>query len=200
MEPDSAFLKRLEQDPPPGAAIHAKRSVPDSLRNNQRYLDSHGLEAVERSIRANYHTGWRSKNYYSEEVYNADLAAHLSQRLANDRETIIPWLDEAGGGLHGKRILEIGCGTGSSTVALAEQRAIITGIDIDESALAVAVERCRVYGLPVEFSWLNATEISITFAAGSFDWIIFFASLEHMTIAERLTSLKAAWNLLPEGG
>lgn len=196
----SALLKRFESKLSRPAASPAKPLVPDALKNNQRQLDPQGLEAIERSIRTHYHTGWRSKDRYSEEGYREDLAAHLCQRLEQDRQTIVPWLDQASGGLQGKRILEIGCGTGSSTVALAEQGALITGIDVDEGALAVAIERCKVYDLKVELSRLNATELSAAFRAGSFDWIIFFACLEHMTIGERLAALKEAWNLLPEGG
>lgn len=200
MKQVSALLRRLENRLSRVPATPEKSLVPEALKKNQRQLDPNRLQAIERSIRTNYHTGWRSKSYYSEQGYNEDLAAHLCQRLELDRRTIVPWLDNAGGGLRGKRILEIGCGTGSSTVALAEQGALITGIDVDEGALAVAVDRCKNYELAVEFSRLNATDLTATFPAGAFDWIIFFACLEHMTLAERLVSLEAAWTLLPEGG
>jgi S-adenosylmethionine-dependent methyltransferase len=38
------------------------------------------------------------------------------------------------------------------------------------------------------------------FSSGSFDFIIFFACLEHMTVAERVQSLRQARDLLPSGG
>jgi methylase of polypeptide subunit release factors len=62
-------------------------------------------------------------------------------------------------------------GTGSSTVALAEQGAIVTGIDIDEDALIVARDRCAAYGLKASFMPLNGRQLAGTFQARSFDLI-----------------------------
>jgi len=165
--------------------------TPSHLLNNQIQIDRDGLHVIEKSIKENYHTGWRSESNYSKEMYENDLNAHLSRRLESDRRTIIPWIDNAST-LQDKRILEIGCGTGSSTVALAEQGAKVTGTDIDEGALSVAKDRSRVYGMEAEFRALNANEIKDSFGANAFDMIIFFACLEHMTIGERLTSLRDA--------
>ncbi len=173
--------------------------IPERLRCNHRTISGESANQIETSIRANYHKGWRSETNYSVEGYRADLADHLHNRLNDDRGRIIPWLDNAHP-LRGSRILEIGCGTGSSTVALAEQGAIVTGIDIDEDALIVARDRCTAYGLKASFMPLNGRQLAGTFQARSFDLIIFFACLEHMTIKERLESLRQAWDLLPSNG
>lgn len=173
--------------------------VPSRISRNFIQIDGAGLSSIEKSIRENYHTGWRSENSYSKEKYELDLSAHLYRRLDQDRREIVPWLDNATI-LKGKRILEIGCGTGSSTIALAEQGTQITGIDIDEGALLVARERAKVYGVDADFRVSNAQDISGTFHTAKFDLIIFFACLEHMTIAERLSSLRDAWEMLPSNG
>ncbi len=173
--------------------------IPERLRCNHRMISAESANQIETSIRANYHKGWRSETTYSVEGYRADLADHLHNRLNDDRGRIIPWLDNAHP-LRGSRILEIGCGTGSSTVALAEQGAIVTGIDIDEDALIVARDRCAAYGLKASFMPLNGRQLAGIFPARSFDLIIFFACLEHMTIKERLESLRQAWDLLPSNG
>ena len=157
------------------------------------------MNSIEKSIRDNYFTDWRSENKFCIEKYKDELNTHLFKRLETDRKTIIPWLNNATT-LQNKRILEIGCGTGSSTIALGEQGAKITGIDIDKGALLVASERAKVYGVDAEFKVLNAQDISRTFLATEFDLIIFFACLEHMTIAERLSSLQSAWEMLPTDG
>lgn len=173
--------------------------TPSHLLDNQIQIDRDELHIVENSITENYHTGWRSKNNYSKEMYVHDLNTHLYKRLENDRQKIIPWLDNAST-LQNKRILEIGCGTGSSSVAIAEQGAKVTGIDIDEGALSVAKDRCKIYGVNAEFKLLNTVQIKDTFGTNAFDSIIFFACLEHMTIEERLTSLRDAWEMLPTEG
>jgi 2-polyprenyl-3-methyl-5-hydroxy-6-metoxy-1,4-benzoquinol methylase len=175
------------------------KAVPERLRGNFLSCDAVTLERVEQAIREHYHTGWRAEASYNSEAYQRDLASHLTGRLKNDRRLIVPWLDTARP-LTGQRILEVGCGTGSSTLALIEQGACVTGIDVDEGALAVAHERCSAYGVKGEFRALNAENIATTFSPASFDHIIFFAALEHTTISERLASLAAAWTILPAGG
>jgi S-adenosylmethionine-dependent methyltransferase len=123
----------------------------------------------------------------------------LEERLDGHRKQIIPWLDSVKP-LKGLRILEIGCGNGSSTVALAEQGAIVTAIDVDDSLLSDAKIRCGLYGLNVNFHLINATEINRVLVDEVFDIVIFMASLEHMTLEERLQSMKVAYELLPKGG
>jgi S-adenosylmethionine-dependent methyltransferase len=112
---------------------------------------------------------------------------------------IVPWLDKAKR-LKDSRVLEIGCGTGSSTVALSEQGAQVVGIDIDCDALLVARDRCKAYGVEAEFGAINAAAMSKVFGKRPFDFIIFFAALEHMTVPERLAALRDAWTMLPIGG
>ncbi len=173
--------------------------IPHHLSKNRIEIDAAGLDAIRTAIKNRYHRGWRSESNYSREGYDADLNKHLCGRLESDRRMVVPWLDRARR-LSNARILEIGCGTGSSTVALAEQGAKVIGIDLDEDALAVAKARCSVYGLEAEFHTLNASAISAALGERVFDFIIFFASLEHMTIAERLAALRDAWEMLPPGG
>ena len=46
----------------------------------------------------------------------------------------------------------------------------------------------------------NAIDAGKTFAGRTFDIVIFFAALEHMTLDERLTAMKDTWSLLRPGG
>ena len=97
-------------------------------------------------------------------------------------------------------MLEIGCGTGSDLVALAEQGVILTAMDICEKSIEMARLRCQLYELPVTIHTANATEIGDLFGAGQFDWVVFYASLEHMTQDERIRAIVEAWRLLDRGG
>lgn len=173
--------------------------LPHHLKRNQIKIDDVGLNTIRDSLKENYYTGNRSENTYTKEMYEKDLNIHLYQRIENQRIRVVPWLDNARP-LKESRVLEIGCGTGSSTVALAEQGANVTAIDVDEGSLRVAQDRCKVYGLKIQLEILNATEIHNVFLNSKFDFIIFFACIEHMTIKERLTALRSAWDLLRAGG
>ena len=127
-----------------------------------------------------------------------DLHNQTLGRLNEFRTRIVPWLDSTFG-LAGTTILEIGSGTGASSVALCEQGANLVSLDIDEASHQVAATRLGVYGQSNTRVTLDASNID-TLADKKFGCIIFFACLEHMTIQERLTSLQKAWALLEDGG
>ncbi|OQX96826.1 MAG: hypothetical protein B6I20_13970 [Bacteroidetes bacterium 4572_117] len=174
-------------------------SVPADLAKNNLYLPKEDMQKIEDSIKANFHIGWRSEDKFTPEAYKIDLGDHIINRLEHDRARIIPWLNDSGS-LKGKKVLEIGCGTGSSTIALAEQGAIVTGVDLDEGALKVAEDRKNIYGLDMELHYLNATEVHKKFKNEKFDFIIFFATIEHMIHEERMTAMKETWDMLNPGG
>jgi S-adenosylmethionine-dependent methyltransferase len=175
----------------------ARPKLPNYLSVNFRNLDVEQSEIVRKSLAMNYFAH-EPEGYLSTEIGQQDLRDHLFVRLDVNRRYRVPWLDNAKS-LRNSRILEIGCGTGCSTVALAEQGAQVTAVDVDDKALAVSKERCRLYGLDVVFGQVNATEIKKLFSKERFDFIIFWACLEHMTHEERRIAIKDTWDMLPSG-
>jgi 2-polyprenyl-3-methyl-5-hydroxy-6-metoxy-1,4-benzoquinol methylase len=171
--------------------------IPPHLSANFSTIDKSKLDLVELSLRENYFVRF-PEGYLSTDWGKNDLENHLFRRLDSDRNMIVPWLDTVRP-LRNTSILEIGCGTGCSTVALAEQGAAVTAIDVDASSLLVAGERCRAHGLEVDFAHANATEVHQLFAGRHFDYIIFYAALEHMTMEERMSAMRATWQMLPAG-
>jgi S-adenosylmethionine-dependent methyltransferase len=170
--------------------------IPPALRSRHTRIDAAGVQRIRESIQTHYHRGWRAKENYSAAFYEQDLNAHLHVRLESDRRFVIPWLNSARP-LKGMRVLEIGCGTGSSRVALAEQGAHVTAMDIDAAALEVARERCRIHGVTADIKEASAKQL---LEFDRMDAVLYFAVLEHMTNEERLQSLSDAWSLLSPGG
>ena len=163
--------------------------TPAHLAARFRELDGDALAALRDALRAHYFT----------ESEPADtLDDHLTGRLTRDRTLVVPWLD-AVRRLDGARILEIGCGTGCATVALAEQGACVTGVDLCERSLRVARRRCELHGVEASFTLGNAVEVLEKLDGERFDFVIFYASLEHMTLAERVAAMRGGWDLLAPG-
>jgi 2-polyprenyl-3-methyl-5-hydroxy-6-metoxy-1,4-benzoquinol methylase len=152
------------------------------------------------ALRTHYFSAFPS-GYLDTSEGQHDLTHELRGRLANTRQQIIPWLLDAAP-LRGTRVLEIGCGTGSASVAIAEQGAHVTGIDVLPGALEVAQVRVQAQGLADQcvFAHVNATEASERLRGQRFDWIIFYASLEHMTTTEKIDAIRSTWAMLPPGG
>jgi 2-polyprenyl-3-methyl-5-hydroxy-6-metoxy-1,4-benzoquinol methylase len=129
----------------------------------------------------------------------ADVETHVSGRLSKFRNYYVPWINSLKK-IRGSSILEIGCGTGASTQALAEQGALVTGIDVDQKALDIATFRLKHSAQHADLLLLNAEHIRDHFKTKQFDMVIFFAALEHMTTDEKISSLGQAYDLLAPGG
>lgn len=127
-----------------------------------------------------------------------DLQDHTTRRLSSFRRKVIPWLDSARP-LAGARVLEIGCGTGASTVALAEQGAAVTAIDIDEASLNVARVRCEAHNVSCNLLQANGADAPRFLEGEPYDFVIFFACLEHMTHAERMRAMQDTWRAIQPG-
>lgn len=177
--------------------------VSKKLRKNFTQAKRADIDQLRKLLRNTYFPSWYT-GIDMESFYNSDTAQiafdnHLFRRLEMDRYRFIPWIDNDVP-LENASILEIGCGTGSASLAMAEQGAMMTAIDVHEEALEVAKFRCHIHGLSnISFIQGNAQDIEDLTNNNCFDLIIFFAVLEHMTLEERKKSLKAAWKILPVG-
>ncbi len=166
-------------------------------------MSADGAAEIESLLKTSYFPSWYGDAIGEDFFLSADgqaaLENHMYYRLEMDRHEFIPWLASVVQ-LDGARILEIGSGTGSAAVAMAEQGADVVGVDVHEEGLQVADARARAHGLDrVEFVVGNAEELDRIFSGRMFDVVVFFAVLEHMTLPEREAALRAAWNILPAG-
>jgi ubiquinone/menaquinone biosynthesis C-methylase UbiE len=99
-----------------------------------------------------------------------------------------------------RRILDLGCGTGSTTLLLKRQfpEAEVIGLDLSPYMLAVADDKAHTAGLPILFQQGNAEQTQ--FASGSFD-LVTASLLFHETpsyVARRI--LRESFRLLRSGG
>jgi 2-polyprenyl-6-hydroxyphenyl methylase/3-demethylubiquinone-9 3-methyltransferase len=80
--------------------------------------------------------------------------------------------------LQGRRVLDVGCGSGGVCIAFARAGARCTGIEPADHRLAWAVQRTRDHGVEVDLR--RATIETVDFAPGSFDVILATDVLEHL--------------------
>jgi 2-polyprenyl-3-methyl-5-hydroxy-6-metoxy-1,4-benzoquinol methylase len=117
--------------PPNSPLRHALRlfstrfnfAVTPRLRKNSTQPTPENVERLRSYLRESYIPSWYEgvdiDRFRDSEDGLAIVAMHLSQRLHFDRYQFVPWLSSILP-LKGARILEIGCGTGSASVSLAE--------------------------------------------------------------------------------
>ncbi|MCK5052708.1 MAG: class I SAM-dependent methyltransferase, partial [Anaerolineales bacterium] len=102
----------------------------------------------------------------------------------------------------GTRVLEIGCGTGALTVAMAKAGSKVSAIDISSGMLAEAAKRIKKEDVEehVDLRRMDAVMIDELFDPQSFDLIVSSLALSEMTERGRRFILKAARKLLAPAG
>jgi demethylmenaquinone methyltransferase/2-methoxy-6-polyprenyl-1,4-benzoquinol methylase len=102
----------------------------------------------------------------------------------------------------GRRVLDIGCGTGGVSWACVERGAAVVGIDINAEMLAVARSKSppRAGAGQVEWVQLGAVEIEDRFAEASFDAAVACLVFSELSPAEQRYVLRSALTRLAPGG
>ncbi len=82
-------------------------------------------------------------------------------------------------GLKGKKVLDVGCGGGLLTEAMATRGAIVTGIDMGKAPLNVARLHQHESGLEIDYRQVTAEQLAAELP-GSYDVVTCLEMLEHV--------------------
>jgi 2-polyprenyl-6-hydroxyphenyl methylase/3-demethylubiquinone-9 3-methyltransferase len=104
---------------------------------------------------------------------------------------------DARAGLKGKRVLDVGCGGGLLSEAMAKRGATVTGIDLAPLTIEVAELHALESGVQVRYVRESAEAHAAT-AAGSYDIVTCMEMLEH--VPEPASVLAAIRTLVKPGG
>lgn len=109
----------------------------------------------------------------------------------------VEYINKLCGGLDGKKVLDIGCGGGLLTEAMATHNAVVTGIDMAEKSLSIA--RLHLYESELEVDYqLTSAEAFAESHAGEFDVVTCLEMLEH--VPDPQSVIAAAASLVKPGG
>jgi SAM-dependent methyltransferase len=98
------------------------------------------------------------------------------------------------------RVLDLGCGTGASSVAIAElfPQVQVHGIDLDEASVAEARDRAAGHQVSDRVSFSQADAAALTAGSDRYDLVCVFEALHDM--ADPVAVLRAVRGLLAPGG
>ena len=83
------------------------------------------------------------------------------------------------GDVHGKRIVDFGCGSGANAVLLANRGARVCGVDISEDLIRLAERRLAANGRAGAVRFLVGSAHDLPFPDGSIDVVFGVAILHH---------------------
>jgi ubiquinone/menaquinone biosynthesis C-methylase UbiE len=115
---------------------------------------------------------------------------HLVDRV--EKEAVFALLPE----LEGRQVLEVGCGTGNISLALARRGARVVGLDVSGPMLAAAQHKARQQGLSL--TWTRGLAGLLPFPEAIFDGVISILALDF--IPDRLGALREIMRVLRPGG
>lgn len=157
------------------------------------------LDAIEHSLRTHYYRRTEPE-YYASETYKSDFKQHSYERFRWAHDFVVPWISSKFD-LSGKYLIEVGCGTGSSTLAFANVAAHVECFDIARKSMMVAKDRLAYWGLSnVNFREELFEKGATIDAPNGVDGVILFATLEHMTLDELIAVLTLSWEVIKPGG
>ena len=127
-------------------------------------------------------------------------------RMEQMHTQIVPWILETIRDPAELSVMEVGCGTGPSTVPLALVSKHIHAFDLAADAIALAKLRCEIMGVQnvslstQETSWIDVYANNPSEIAPPVDVVFCYALFEHLLPLERIKLLRGAWSHLPVGG
>lgn len=109
----------------------------------------------------------------------------------------LEWIQECAGSLAGKKVLDVGCGGGILSEAMARGGAEVTGIDLADKSLKVARLHGLESGVKVEYRKVPVEELAAE-QAGQYDVVTCMEMLEH--VPDPASIVRACSALVKPGG
>ena len=117
------------------------------------------------------------RNYWNQHIHDLEITTHpvgspgffadLDQYHFEKLHHLLRLVDFDG--YQGKRVLEVGCGAGTDLVRFAQGGAIVTGVDLSSSAIALARQNFAQQGLQADLR--EADGEHLPFADNAFDLV-----------------------------
>ncbi|CAB3851078.1 bifunctional 2-polyprenyl-6-hydroxyphenol methylase/3-demethylubiquinol 3-O-methyltransferase UbiG [Achromobacter animicus] len=109
----------------------------------------------------------------------------------------LEWIQECAGSLAGRKVLDVGCGGGILSEAMARSGADVTGIDLADKSLKIARLHGLESGVKVEYRKVPVEELAAEHS-GQYDVVTCMEMLEH--VPDPASIVRACSTLVKPGG
>jgi 2-polyprenyl-3-methyl-5-hydroxy-6-metoxy-1,4-benzoquinol methylase len=133
-----------------------------------------------------------------------DMLAGPSSRLFHFVHHLVPEIEYRCGSLRDMKVLDFGCGSGPSTIALAMQCKSVAGFDIDPELIDACQKRLEEHGLESRAKLYCAPSLEdVKDDIGKVDLILVSGVIEHIPLTERglrRKLIRTLFSMLKKGG
>lgn len=174
------------------AVLSVEMADPRAFVATREWTTSYPDSLIERILRL------KGPDYLCDEIRREEDPTYVERQV---RYGILGYV--APEAFRGKRLLDFGCGAGSSLMALARllpPEVEMVGVELEEEALEVARARAEHYRVANLELLLSPGGSELPPGLGTFDFITMNAVYEHLLPAERRTLLPLLWSHLADGG
>lgn len=129
----------------------------------QKYFESHYPRASKKEIEKQV-LDWRDK--------------------ISSGKSLVEFFKDRVGPIDGKKILDVGFGSGGITIAFSRAGAIMSGVDVDLELKDIAERNTKAHNVTVDLKIYNGSEVP--FPDNYFDYVTSSSVLEHVSFPEEL--------------
>jgi SAM-dependent methyltransferase len=138
------------------------------------------------------------QNWEAAEIHRSGIEAHLTpdSRLVADEKNVARYLNPGLhtafpleyayarlGDVHGRTVVDFGCGSGENSLLLARRGARVVGVDISASLIALAERRLEINGVAGCAKFVVGSAHDLPLRDGSIDVVFGIAILHHLDLA-----------------
>lgn len=135
-------------------------------------------EYTEEQMRLNREAAYHDSRYYTD----SDPRAKADKFYAITKSSMDRYHELIYGASHNKMVLEYGCGTGSCAFNIARLGSNVTGIDISELSIELAIKRSVELGVLQNSQFLLMNAENLEFADSTFDLVCGSGILHHLDL------------------
>jgi ubiquinone/menaquinone biosynthesis C-methylase UbiE len=137
--------------------------------------------------------------YYDQSGYFDSGGAHLRDPESAFHRYRVRKVLELAGPVAGRRAVDLGCGWGTISFALAREAQEVVGVDFAKTAIDLCRERLRE-GAAENLRFLQADAADTGLSAGAWDLVVAADLVEHLTPEDTRAVYREAHRLLRPGG
>jgi len=134
--------------------------------------------------------------HFNEKKLREELLINVNQKI-EEYDDKYKYIYELIGDIQGSKVLDLGCGSGQSSVILAKKGAQVNAFDISKTAIEIAIKRAKINSVQDKIKFEVGSVEKMRYDSNSFDLVFGVGLLHHVNIEIAAPEI---YRVLKDGG